>query len=147
MKTTLGKLIPLIESFQDYSRQKSKEDLIAGLLVGIMLVPQAMGYALLAGLPPVVGLYAATLPLVVYALLGTSRHLAIGPVAMISLLVFATCSQLAKPGSPEYIQLAVIMAGLSGVILLFLGIIRAGFLINFISDSVIHGFTSAAAII
>ncbi len=147
MKKTIGKYIPLIESLKDYTPTKSKEDLIAGLLVGIMLVPQAMGYAMLAGLPPVVGLYASTIPLVVYALLGTSRHLAIGPVAIVSLLVFANCSQLAEPGSLEYIRLALVMAGLSGLILLFLGLIRAGFLINFISDSVIHGFTSAAAII
>ena len=147
MKFKLGKIFPIIESLTDYSLLKSKSDLMAGLLVGIMLVPQAMGYAMLAGLPPIIGLYAGTVPLVIYAVFGTSRHLAVGPVAIISLMVFSACSQLAAPGSADYIQLTIIMAGLSGLILLILGIIRAGFLINFFSDSVIHGFTSAAAII
>jgi len=147
MNERLKKMISLMDSLEEYSPAKLKADLIAGLLVGIMLVPQAMGYAMLAGLPPVVGLYASTLPLVLYAVFGTARHLAVGPVAMISLLVFASCSQLATPGTPEYIQLTIVMAGLSGLILLILGVMRAGFLVNFISDSVIHGFTSAAAII
>jgi SulP family sulfate permease len=147
MKRILQTLFPLTESFGSYTLQKSKADITAGLLVGIVLVPQAMGYAMLAGLPPVIGLYASTLPLLVYALTGSSRHLAVGPVAMISLLVFASCSQLASPGSQQYVQITTIMAGISGLMLLILGIIRAGFLINLISDSVIHGFTSAAAII
>jgi len=147
MKRILQKLFPLTESLGSYTLQKSREDITAGLLVGILLVPQAMGYAMLAGLPPVIGLYASTLPLIVYALTGSSRHLAVGPTAMISLLVFASCSQLASPGSQEYVRIVLMMAGLSGFMLLTLGIIRAGALINLISDSVIHGFTSAAAII
>jgi len=112
-----------------------------------MLIPQAMAYAILAGLPPVYGLYASIVPLIAYALLGTSRHLAVGPVALVSLLVFSGMSGLAEPGSDRYIQLAIITALGAGLIQLAMGLMRMGFLINFLSRPVLSGFTSAAALI
>jgi SulP family sulfate permease len=112
-----------------------------------MLVPQGMAYALLAGLPPQVGLYASILPLILYALLGTSRTLAVGPVAMVSLLVAAGVDQFAQPGSPDYLVLALTLALLVGIIQVMMGVVRLGFLVNFLSHAVISGFTSAAALI
>lgn len=124
-----------------------KNNIPAGLTVAVMLVPQGMAYAMLAGLPPVTGLYASTIPLLAYAIFGTSRELAIGPVAMVSLLVYAECSKLAEPGSQEYISLALSLAFMCGIIQIIFAIARMGFIINFFSHSVISGFTSAAAII
>jgi SulP family sulfate permease len=117
------------------------------LIVAIMLVPQGMAYAMLAGLPPVVGLYASTLPLIVYVLFGSSRQLAVGPVAMMSLLVFAGVSPLAPPGSEKYVSLVLLLSLMVGVIQFCLGLFRAGFIVNFLSHAVISGFTSAAAIL
>jgi sulfate permease, SulP family len=115
--------------------------------VAIMLIPQGMAYAMLAGLPPVVGLYASTIPLLVYALFGTSRQLAVGPVAIVSLLTLSGISVLAEPGTGEFVALAALLALLSGGIQLALGLLRAGFVVNFLSHAVISGFTSAAAIV
>lgn len=120
---------------------------MAGLIVAVMLIPQGMAYALLAGLPPVVGLYASTVPLFVYALFGSSRHLAVGPVAMVSLLTLTGVSQLAEPGSGTFIALAALLALMVGAIQLGLGLLRAGFVVNFLSHAVVSGFTSAAAIV
>ncbi|MEN9230244.1 MAG: sulfate permease, partial [Thermostichus sp. DG02_5_bins_236] len=130
-----------------YQRENWPGDVIAGVIVAIMLVPQSMAYALLAGLPPQTGLYASILPLVVYALLGSSRVLAVGPVAMVSLLVAAGLEPLAEPGSPEYGQLALGVALGVGVIQVGMGVLQAGFLVNFLSHAVISAFTSAAALI
>jgi sulfate permease, SulP family len=130
-----------------YEKADLPSDILAGLTVAVMLVPQGMAYAMLAGLSPVVGLYASVLPLIAYALLGSSRQLAVGPVAMISLLVFASCSSLATPGSSEYMAMVLLLALMVGVFQLAAGLIRLGFLINFFSHAVISGFTSAAAII
>jgi sulfate permease, SulP family len=124
-----------------------RDDLVAGLTIAVMLVPQGMAYAMLAGLPPVMGLYASTLPLLAYALLGSSRHLAVGPVAMISLLVFTACSKLAQPGTAEYVALVLLLTFTVGVVQLLAGSFRLGFLVNFFSHAVISGFTSAAAIV
>ena len=112
-----------------------------------MLVPQAMAYALLAGLPPVVGLYASITPLIAYALIGTSRHLAVGPVAMVSLLVVSSVGAIAEPGSAEYIGLAIALAWMVGFIQLAMGLARAGAMVNFLAHPVVSGFTSAAALI
>lgn len=112
-----------------------------------MLVPQGMAYAMLAGLPPVMGLYASIIPLFVYALFGSCRQLAVGPVAMISLLVFAGLSTMAEPGSEKYISLALLLSLMVGAFKMILGFTRMGFLTNFISPPVISGFTSAAAIV
>ncbi|MEM7606132.1 MAG: sulfate permease [Myxococcota bacterium] len=122
-------------------------DLIAGLTTAVLLVPQSMAYATLAGLPPVAGLYASTLPLFTYALFGRSPRLAVGPVAMDSLLTAATVGAIAEAGSNDYIALAITLALLVGLIQIALGLLRAGFLVNFLSRPVIVGFTSAAAVV
>lgn len=120
---------------------------MAGVIVAIMLVPQGMAYALLAGLPAQVGLYASILPLVLYALMGTSRTLAVGPVAMVSLLVATGVGQMAEPGTDAYLSLALTLALLVGVLQTLMGLARIGFLVNFLSHAVISGFTSAAALV
>jgi SulP family sulfate permease len=140
-------LLPGLTAFRGYTAADLRGDLSAGLTVAVMLVPQGMAYAVLAGLPPVYGLYASCVPLVVYALLGTSRHLAVGPVAMVSLLVSVAVGPLAKPGSPEYLSLALLLALLAGGMQLALGLLRAGFVTNFFSEAVVGGFTSAAAVV
>lgn len=120
---------------------------MAGLTVGILLIPQGMAYAMIAGMPPVYGLYAALVPLLVYAVLGTSRHLAVGPVAMDSLLVAAGLGTLALTGVESYIAMALLLAFMVGTIQFVLGLLRMGFLVRFLSRPVISGFTSAAAVI
>ncbi len=124
-----------------------RSDLAAGLTVGAMLVPQAMAYALLAGLPPEVGLYAATIPVLVYALFGTSRQLAVGPVAIVSLMTASALSSIVEEGSAEYLEAAALLAVMVGVVHLVLGGGRLGFLVDFLSHSVLVGFTAAAALI
>ena len=141
------RIVPGFEWISGYRRNDLRGDLSAGVVVAVMLVPQGMAYALLAGLPPVMGLYASTVPLLVYALFGSCRHLAVGPVAMISLLVFAGLSPLAKPGSEKYVSLALLLALMVGAVKLILGLTRMGFLVNFLSPAVISGFTSAAAVV
>ena len=138
---------PIFSWIKTYSRSFLKGDVSAGLTVGIMLIPQGMAYAMIAGLPPVYGLYAALFPQVVYAIMGTSRQLAVGPVAMDSLLVAAGLGALSLSTPSEYIALAAFLAVFMGVIQLVLGGLRLGFLVNFLSKPVISGFTSAAAII
>lgn len=146
-KFWVEQFFPAISWLPNYRRENLQGDVSAGLTVAVMLIPQGMAYALLAGLPPIAGLYASVVPLLVYALLGTSRQLAVGPVAMVSLLVASGISDLANPGSVEYVALAVVLAGLVGVIQLLMGVFRLGFLVNFLSHPVISGFTSAAALI
>lgn len=143
----LKTFIPALSWLGSYDKRNLGPDLMAGLIVAVMLVPQGMAYALLAGLPPVTGLYASTLPLIAYALFGSSRQLAVGPVAIVSLLTLSGVSLLAEPGSAEFITLAALLALMVGVIQFALGLMRAGFITNFLSHAVISGFTSAAAII
>ena len=143
----MKKLIPILDWLPKYTKAQFKGDLPAGLTVGILLIPQGMAYAMIAGLPPVFGLYAALIPQVIYAILGTSRQLSVGPVAMDSLLVASGLGALKLAGIDEYIAAAMFLALFMGVIQLFLGLIRGGFLVNFLSKPVISGFTSAAAII
>lgn len=138
---------PFLTWLPSYNKRYLTEDALAGLTVGIVLIPQGMAYAMIAGLPPVYGLYASLMPLLVYSLLGTSRQLAMGPVAMDSLLVAAGLGVLAVSGVDEYIALAILLTFMVGTIQLLLGIFRMGFLVNFLSKPVISGFTSAAAII
>ena len=145
--TVLQKIIPAFEWLRNYKRNDIHGDLSAGVIVAVMLVPQGMAYAMLAGLPPVMGLYASTVPLIAYALFGSSRQLAVGPVAMMSLLVFTGVSPLADPGSEEYIRLVLILSLMVGTVQLAMGLVRIGFFINFFSHAVISGFTSAAAIV
>lgn len=141
------KLFPILESLQDYSKSVFRSDLIAGLTVGIMLVPQGMAYALLAGMPPIYGLYGGLIPLFLYALLGTSRQMSVGPVAVSALLVLGGVSQIAEPQTAEYISLVITAGLLIGLAQVLLSFLRLGFLVNFLSHPVIAGFTSAAAII
>lgn len=143
----LEKVLPAYGWLRSYKRSDLSGDLFAGLTLAVMLVPQGMAYALLAGLPPIMGLYAGTVPVIVYALFSSSRYLSPGPVAIVSLLTFSGVSTLAEPGSDEYVALALLLALMVGVIHLALGIFRIGFMINFLSHPVISGFTSAAAIV
>lgn len=138
---------PAQQWLRDYRKAWLNGDISAGITVGVMLVPQGMAYSLLAGLPPVYGLYASILPLVVYALLGTSRQLAVGPVAMVSLLTATGVSSLAAVGSEQYLALAIALSLLVGIFQFGLGAFRLGFLVTFLSHPVISGFTSAAALI
>ena len=138
---------PIFSWIKSYSKKDLKSDFTAGLTVGVMLVPQGMAYAMIAGLPPVYGLYAALLPQVVYALMGTSRQLAVGPVAMDSLIVAAGLGALSLSGPQEYLALALFLAFFVGIIQLFMGFLKLGGVVHFLSRPVISGFTSAAAII
>jgi len=122
-------------------------DLFAGITVGVLLIPQSMAYALLAGIPPIYGLYAAFLPQVIYGFFGTSRQLSVAPVAMISLLIAAGITPMAAQGTSEYIAIAILLAVLVGLLQLMFGIFRLGFLVNFLSQPVIKGYTYAAVII
>jgi SulP family sulfate permease len=139
--------MPVPSWARGYERRDARGDLAAGITVGAMLVPQAMAYALLAGLPPEVGLYAATVPLVVYAFLGTSRQLAVGPVAIVSLLTASALAPLVEEGTSGYLAAAALLALMVGVVHIVLGVGRLGFLVNFLSHPVLVGFTAAAAII
>lgn len=139
--------MPVLMWAPNYRRSDFRSDLSAGVTVGAMLVPQAMAYALLAGLPPAVGLYAATIPVLVYALFGTSHQLAVGPVAIVSLLTASALAPLVEEGTTGYLSAAALLALMVGVIHLVVGAGRLGFLVNFLSHSVLVGFTAAAAII
>jgi SulP family sulfate permease len=143
----MKKYFPSLEWIKNYKKADFTGDLSAGLTVGVMLIPQGMAYSMLAGLPPIYGLYASTIPLLIYALLGTSRQLAVGPVAMVALLISSGVGALAELGSAEFISYAILLALMVGIIQFSMGLFRLGFLVNFLSHPVIAGFTSAAAII
>ena len=138
---------PIFEWSKGYDRSALTDDLVAGVIVTIMLIPQSLAYALLAGLPPEMGLYAAILPLLAYALFGNSRTLAVGPVAVVSLMTAAVVGEMALQGTAEYAVMAIALAMISGVILLVMGLFRLGFLANFLSHPVISGFMIAATLI
>ena len=125
--TGIKKYIPLLGWIRHYSKKDLKGDLSAGLTVGIMLIPQGMAYAMLAGLPPIYGLYASTIPLIVYAFFGTSRQLSVGPVAMVGLLIATGVGHLAEPGTDQFIFLSISLALMVGVLQLLLGVFRLGF--------------------
>lgn len=143
----MNRFFPFLQWVATYKKSYLTKDLIAGLTVGIVLVPQAMAYAMIAGLPPVYGLYAAFLPVLTYVFLGTSRKIGVGPVAMDSLLVAAGLGTLSITGPEQYIALVAVLALLVGAMQFLLGVMRMGFLVNFLSKPVISGFTSGAAII
>ncbi|MDH3301590.1 MAG: solute carrier family 26 protein [Acidimicrobiia bacterium] len=143
----LATALPVSRWIRTYDRAWLRSDLAAGLTVGAMLVPQAMAYALLAGLPPEVGLYASTVSIVAYALFGTSRQLAVGPVAIVSLLTAAALAPIVEEGTAGYLTVAALLALLVGLVHLVMGVGRLGFLVNLLSHSVLVGFTAAAAII
>ncbi len=143
----ITKIFPFIEWFKDYDMNSLKIDALAGLTVALVLIPQSMAYAQLAGLPAYYGLYASFLPPMVAALFGSSRQLATGPVAVVSLMTSASLEPLATAGSQGYIAYAVVLALMVGVFQLALGILRLGLVVNFLSHPVVNGFTNAAAII
>ncbi|MFP3341208.1 sulfate permease [Halomonas sp. SIMBA_159] len=143
----LERWVPLIGWLKTYHRGLLTRDVLAAVIVTLMLVPQALAYAMLAGLPPEMGLYASMLPLVLYAIFGTSASLAVGPVAVAALMTASALSSFAAPGSPEYIGAALVLAALSGLILIAMGVLRLGFLVNFLSHPVISGFVTASGIL
>ncbi len=143
----MQKYLPFLQWLPNYRKDYLLKDLVAGLTVGVVLIPQGMAYAMIADLPPVYGLYASIFPLLVYALLGTSKHLALGPVAIDSLLVAAGLGALKISGVEDYITMAIFLAFMVGAIQMLLGVFRMGFLVGFLSRPVISGFTSAAAFI
>ena len=139
--------IPVLEWGRQYSRESFTKDMVAALIVTVMLIPQSLAYALLAGLPPEVGLYASVAPLLLYAVLGSSRVLAVGPVAVVSLMTAAAVAEHAAAGTHAYWQVAITLAFLSGAMLLVMGLLRLGFLANFLSHPVISGFISASGLL
>ena len=147
MQPRLARYFPVLEWGRDYRGHTLVSDLVAAVIVTIMLIPQSLAYAMLAGLPPVVGLWASMAPLVVYALFGTSRTLAVGPVAVISLMTAAAAGQVAAQGTADFIAAALILAFLSGLILIVMGLLRLGALANLLSHPVISGFITAAGLI
>jgi SulP family sulfate permease len=144
---SLRRVLPITDWLGNYQRPDLRSDLAAGLTIAAMLIPQGMAYALLAGLPPEIGLYASTLPVLAYAIFGTSRQLAVGPVAIVSLLTASALSPLYEQGTAGYISAAALLAIMVGLVHLMLGLGRLGFIVNFLSHSVLVGFTAAAAII
>ncbi|PXF32410.1 sulfate:proton symporter [Pokkaliibacter plantistimulans] len=143
----LARYLPILMWLKTYNRHTLTSDAIAAVIVTIMLIPQSLAYALLAGLPAQVGLYASILPLVAYAVFGTSRTLAVGPVAVVSLMTAAAASNIAQQGSAEYLAAAVMLAALSGAMLIVMGVLRLGLLANFLSHPVISGFITASGLI
>lgn len=143
----LTKLFPFLQWFRGYSTEKLRLDAISGLTVALVLIPQSMAYAQLAGLPVYYGLYASFLPPMIAALFGSSRQLATGPVAIVSLMTSAALSPLATAGSEGYISYAILLALMVGAFQFALGVLRLGLVINFLSHPVVNGFTNAAAII
>ena len=141
------KYFPILVWIKHYTYDDFASDTVAAIVVTIMLIPQSLAYALLAGLPPQIGLYASIIPLLIYSIFGTSNTLAVGPVAVIALMTFAVCSKFAQPGSSEFVSIAILLAAISGLILLLMGILRLGFITNFLSHPVISGFITASGLI
>lgn len=142
----LRRYLPILDWGREYSRQTLTGDLIAAAIVSIMLIPQSLAYALLVGVPPQVGLYASMAPLALYAVFGTSRALAVGPVAVASLMTAAAAGQVAAAGTPEFLGAAIALSAVTGLLLILMGMLRLGFLANFLSHPVVSGFITAAAV-
>ena len=143
----LKRYFPLLEWGKTYDKTTATSDLVAAVIVTIMLIPQSLAYALLAGLPPEVGLYASIAPLLAYAVFGTSRALAVGPVAVVSLMTASAVGQFAAQGTPEYLGAAIALAFISGLMLVVMGLFRLGFLANLLSHPVISGFITASGLL
>jgi len=139
--------LPILDWAPRYGRDQATSDMVAAVIVTVMLIPQSLAYALLAGLPAQVGLYASILPLVIYAIFGTSRTLSVGPVAVASLMTAAALAPIAEAGTSAYIAGAVLLAVMSGIMLTLMGVFRLGFLANFLSHPVISGFITASGIV
>src|SRR6056297_3046076 len=138
---------PILDWGRSYDRNAFSNDMIAAVIVTIMLIPQSLAYALLAGLPPEAGIYASIAPIILYAIFGTSRALAVGPVAVVSLLTASAVGQVAEQGTAGYAIAALTLAFMSGAFLVALGVLRLGFLANFLSHPVIAGFITASGIL
>lgn len=147
MSVQLSRYLPILDWGRTYNRKAFGNDMIAAVIVTIMLIPQSLAYALLAGLPPEAGLYASIAPIVLYAVFGTSRALAVGPVAVVSLMTAAALGNIADQGTMGYAVAALSLAALSGAILLGMGLLRLGFVANFLSHPVIAGFITASGMI
>ncbi len=147
MQSQLRRFVPILDWGRGYDRSALSNDMLAAVIVTIMLIPQSLAYALLAGLPPQAGIYASIVPIILYAIFGTSRALAVGPVAVVSLLTAAAVGQVAESGTAGYVVAALTLAMMSGLFLLFLGVFRLGFLANFLSHPVIAGFITASGIL
>ena len=145
--SSFARYLPVLDWGRGYNRSILTNDLVAAAIVTIMLIPQSLAYAMLAGLPPEIGLYASILPIVAYALFGTSRALAVGPVAVISLMTLTAASSIAPPGSAQFIAAALVLAFLSGAMLIVMGVLRLGFLANLLSHPVVSGFITASGLI
>ena len=143
----IANVFPIYAWASTYNTNMFTRDLLAAFIVTIMLIPQSLAYALLAGLPPEVGLYATVLPLVAYAIFGSSRTLSVGPMAIASLMTAVALGEVAKQGSSDYLSAAIVLAFLSGLFLMIMGLLRLGFLANFLSHPVLSGFITASAII
>ncbi len=143
----LAKVFPFMNWFRNYDMTSLRFDALSGLTVALVLIPQSMAYAQLAGLPAYYGLYASFLPPMIAALFGSSRQLATGPVAVVSLMTSASLAPLATGGSPGYIAYAILLALMVGIFQLVLGVLRLGLVVNFLSHPVVNGFTNAAALI
>ncbi len=144
---SLARYLPILQWGRTYDRHALTGDLLAAVIVTIMLIPQSLAYALLAGLPPEAGLYASIAPVILYAIFGTSRALAVGPVAVVSLMTAAAIGNIVEQGTMGYAVAALTLAGLSGAILLAMGLLKLGFLANFLSHPVIAGFITASGIL
>ncbi len=147
MIAILRRYLPVLDWGRGYNRAILSQDLLAAVIVVVMLIPQSLAYALLAGLPPEAGIYASIVPILLYAVFGTSRTLAVGPVAIISLLTASAIGQVAQQGTAGYAAAALTLAFLSGGFLVLLGVLRLGFLANFLSHPVIAGFITASGVL
>ncbi|MFK7732927.1 MAG: SulP family inorganic anion transporter [Pseudomonadales bacterium] len=147
VRARVARSLPCVQWMSDYDRERCASDLIAAMIVTVLLIPQSLAYAMIAGVPAEVGLYASILPLIVYALLGSSRTLSVGPVAVISLMTAMALNDVAQNGTVSYLLAASTLAFLSGGILLAFGALRMGFIANFISHSVISGFITASGVL
>lgn len=147
MKSMRMKWLPITSWLPNYSRQDATKDGLAAIIVTLMLIPQSLAYAMVAGLPPVTGLYASILPLVAYTLLGTSKTLAVGPVAVISLMTAEAVAPLYGSGTQGYLTAAATLAFLSGIVLFLMSVFRLGFLTTFLSHPVLSGFMTASGIL
>ena len=143
----ISRYFPILKWGRQYNSTTLTNDGVAAIIVTIMLIPQSLAYAMLAGLPPEIGLYASILPLIAYAIFGTSRTLAVGPVAVVSLMTLTAASAIGAPGSAEFIAAALVLALLSGLFLLLMGLLKLGFLANLLSHPVVSGFITASGII
>jgi len=143
----LKKIFPILDWLPNYKTSYFKGDLFAGLTVGVILIPQGIAYAIIAGLPPIYGLYTALVPQIMYTIFGTSRQMATGPIAIDSLIVAAGVSTLAVAETDNYIAIVLALTLMVGIIQIVLGIFRLGFIVNFLSKPVLTGFVAAAAFI